>query len=357
MLSNTFKYISEFRHAGHQVGRKVGDMLELLTFAGVNYDGELKSRLNVEPKLFGFSEAGHKVEFVVHKTKPEKTNGGEIQETNKILGFIECKKVGVEQTVNSQFKKAFKKNPNGPGFCIPNNEKIKVTFNKTNTGKKSFQISISDGSLLVTDTANNKLLLNETLEAHHRVIFAVFEDGSYTVLGNNEGLRGFSKKLMYCRIFDVFDIQSEFVIGVLNDCLSGPQTPEKAKQASFVALDVRKKRFGSFDLRKDEKEMISVLVITEFDHWEAKSQNMITACIDYNLVVADELIIDAFKQFEEKFGENFYEKITKEQYQKDSSVSSIIDSIVEKQLGKIFLDIKDNKMKGFKYEDNALTIS
>jgi hypothetical protein len=64
-LSDVFKYISHFRHAGHQVGRKIGDMLEVLTYAAIVREPDLHSRLQVEPKLFGFSDAGHKVEFTL----------------------------------------------------------------------------------------------------------------------------------------------------------------------------------------------------------------------------------------------------------------------------------------------------
>ncbi len=265
MLSNTFKYISKFRHAGHQVGRKVGDMLELLTYSGIVYNKDLKQLLNVEPKLFGFSEAGHKVEFVLHKTPPKKRNGGEIHILDNILGFVECKKVGVEQTVNSQFKKNFKKNPNGQGFIIPFENEINVNFNKTNKGKTNIKIKFNSSSALVCDSKKN-LLFEDDLKENHRIICAVFEDGEFCIIKNSDSLRSYNKELLFCRILDIFEIRPDCLIGVLNDCLSGPQTPEKAKQASFVALDVRKKRFNSFDLRENEKEMLTVLVLTEFSH-------------------------------------------------------------------------------------------
>ena len=113
-LSDVFKYISHFRHAGHQVGRKVGDMLEVLTYAAIARDNSILSRLHVEPKLFGFSEAGHKVEFTLLNTEsydsdgnPQIKNGGSIIDVSNVIAFIECKKVGVEQTVNGSFKSEF----------------------------------------------------------------------------------------------------------------------------------------------------------------------------------------------------------------------------------------------------------
>ena len=66
-LSDVFKYISFYRSAGHQIGRKVGDMLEVLTYGALHYDQNLKKRLHIEPNLYGFSDAGHKVEFLITK--------------------------------------------------------------------------------------------------------------------------------------------------------------------------------------------------------------------------------------------------------------------------------------------------
>ena len=103
-LSDLFKYISHFRRGGHQIGRKVGDMLEVLTYAAIYRDPELRKRLILEPKVIGFSGAGHKVEFGLFHTadgiEPEPTMAN-------MFAFIECKKVGVEQTINSTYKTFF----------------------------------------------------------------------------------------------------------------------------------------------------------------------------------------------------------------------------------------------------------
>ncbi len=47
---------------------------------------------------------------------------------------------------------------------------------------------------------------------------------------------------------------------------------------------------------------------------------MIRTCIDENLIVDDLLIIEAFIEFEAKFGANFYDIITKENFENDSDV-------------------------------------
>ena len=69
-LSEVFKHISHYRHAGHQIGRKIGDMLEILTYSAIIRDSELAKRLHIEPKLIGATMAGHKVEFTILKDPP-----------------------------------------------------------------------------------------------------------------------------------------------------------------------------------------------------------------------------------------------------------------------------------------------
>ncbi len=357
MLSDTFKYISQFRHAGHQVGRKVGDMLELVTYSALNHDPELNRRMNVEPKLFGFSDAGHKVEFVLCEVPPEKRNGGEIKNIESIIGFVECKKVGVEQTVNQSFKKKFSKNPNGQGFIVPFDTPVPISFTKTERGKVGVYITIDQNEVVITDSDSGDLVFKESLQPYHRIIAAVFEDGEFAVLSNEQSLREFDKTLRSCRILDIYEIREEFLVGVVNECLSGPQTPEKAKQSSFVALDVRKRRFGTFDLRPDERDLVSILVITEFAHWEQKSRNMIQACIDYNLVVPDALIVEAFAEFEREFGVDFYAFISKETYENNMNVKTIIDGLVAKKAGRIFIDIADGNQKSITYDSGRLVIS
>ncbi len=84
---------------------------------------------------------------------------------------------------------------------------------------------------------------------------------------------------------------------------------------------------------------------------------MIKSCIDYNLVISDNLIIRCFEEFENKFANDFYSKITKENYKNDTEVPNIVDDIVNNLNGKIFLDIKDNKLKSFSIKNELLIIS
>ena len=303
-LSEVFKYISYYRRSGHQIGRKIGDMLEIITYGALDYDYELSSRLIIEPKLYGFSDAGHKVEFVISKSQSIDQSGnilickgGEITDPSKILGFIECKKVGVEQTINGQFKKKFKKDILTGSYKIPYGETFKVNFNPRDSKiKHSFLIKIDREKINIVDE-HQKKLFEEIIQDGHRIIFTLSNENESKILGNTESLRTFRKQLKNCKILEIQSRQDDHCLALLNDCLTGPQTPEKAKQASFVALDVRKRRFNSFDLRPLESDLISVLVLTEFSHWEIKSQKMIKACIDKNFIISDELIIKAFEAF------------------------------------------------------------
>ena len=319
-LSNVFKYISYFRHAGHQVGRKVGDMLEILTYASIARDEELLSRLHVESKLFGFSDAGHKVEFTLLNEKkynnegtPSPVNGGSITNTNSVIGFIECKKVGVEQTVNGTFKRAFIRHDN-KSFKVPFGSTFDINFSPRESKiKHKFKVSFCEDAINVLKD-DNTFVLSEVATLGHRIIFALSEDNKASVIGNNRSLRDFSPILKNCRILEIIDISDDGYIAILNDCLAGPQTPEKAKQSSFVALDVRKKRFKIFDKRE----------------------------------------IDAFMRFEEKFGTRFYDKITKDNFEKDNDVRDLCIQIVNEKNGKIFRDIDDDKIYKISVKNNRL---
>lgn len=359
-LSDTFKYISHFRHAGHQVGRKVGDMLEVLTYAAIARDIEMLARLQVEPKLHGFSGAGHKVEFILLSTtnfdkqgNPQVINGGEITDPSKVISFIECKKVGVEQTVNGKFKATFPKNGNNRSYKVPFDNPFPISFAPRGFDRHTYSVTFTpDRKIRITKAEDTNFLFEEDLVDEGRIIFTLSTLGLSEIIGNDRSLRDYAPTLASCRILEIISISDAGVNALLNDCLSGPQTPEKAKQSAFVALDVRKNRFDSFDKREPETEMVSVLVLTEFSHWEEKSQNMIKSCIDKNFVVSDSIIVEAFEAFENHFGESFYDKITKENFENDADVRRIAFDIVNQYDGKVFLDIEDQIYKKFLVRNN-----
>jgi hypothetical protein len=357
-LSDVFKYISHFRHAGHQVGRKVGDMLEVLTYAAIARDPQLAARLHVEPKVVGFSGAGHKVEFTILKDPPANPGGtmyarksGRIDDLSKVIAFVECKKVGVEQTVNSSFKRNFSSRRLPFGTTLP------IGFQVRGGTNHKFQVHVSASkTLTITKEGSPTFRKSEAFGTGHRIIFALSTNGTARVLLNTESLRNYAGTLHRCRILDIHSIDASGVTAVVNDCLAGPQTPEKAKQASFVALDVRKKRFGSFDKRPNEADLVSALVLTEATHWEDKSRNMIRACIDTNVIVDDALIVQAFQQFEAQFGVTFYSQIAKDKYENEAAVRAIADSIVANHNGKVFrqMDNPTAPLVGIRYDNGVV---
>ncbi len=361
-LSDVFKYISHFRHAGHQIGRKVGDMLEVLTYAALANNNDLLARLLIEPKLFGFTGAGHKVEFTILKEpnyntdgSPKIRKGGEIDDPSEIIGFIECKKVGVEQTVNGKFKNSFVRH-NNKSYKIPYQCPFTISFAPRDFEEShSFSFVFNQNkTIVITKAQDNSFRFEETIKDNHRIIFALSTSNQPTIFGNNSSLRDFPQTLKNCKILEVISIDESGVIALLNDCLSGPQTPEKAKQSSFVALDVRKKRFNSFDRRLLETEMVSALVLTEVSHWEEKSLKMITSCIDKNMVVDDSIIVESFELFENHFGSDFYDLITKESFENNNEIRSLTMKLLASKENKIFRDIEDNVLKKISLNNNSL---
>jgi hypothetical protein len=336
-LSDVFKYISHYRRAGHQIGRKVGDMLEVITLAAIYLDANAKARLVLEPKLYGFSGAGHKVEFGLFHLDE---NGEPKTEMSELAGFVECKKVGVEQTIDGAFKRIF-----GKAGRIPYGTPIDISFAPKWAEPVKIKILFerAGDETNIAATLNGKKCHAAVVGDGERIILGLTTEGKPFFLGNEQSLRDVPESIRACRVLEIRDHTDDGVFCLLNTCLAGPQTPEKAKQASFVALDIRKGMFGQFDMRDGETECVSVLVMTEFSHWEPKSVNMISACIDYNLVVDDALIIKAMEAFEEKFGEEFLNSITKETFLHNKEAQVLASDLIGD--GRIFRDIKDGAYK------------
>jgi hypothetical protein len=333
-LSNIFKYISKFRSDGHSIGRKVGDLLELIVYSSLIINEKFKNKLHIEPKLYGFCDSGHKVEFAI--TKKENSSllkGGEIKDPKSLAGFIECKKVGVEQTTNSTFKK----NYSSQKYLFNYDEEIQLKIDKT-----IFKLSIiKENNYDFVKIKINEKIFKEKLVIKHRIILATNNKKTEIIL-NNGSLRDFEPTLDRCKIFEIETKNNKFFI-MLNDCLAGPQTPEKAKQSSFVALDVRRLRYGKFDKIQNEQDFVSVLIITESDHWENKSRNMVRACLDRTLIVDDSLLIEAMIQLELQFGINFIELISKNEFEKNVKLMNLINSLVSKYNSEIYIDLDNNK--------------
>lgn len=108
-ITSVYKCIAAYNLKGHQIGRKIGDMLEILTMGGVYQNPALLSRLDTEGKLEGYTTAGHKVEFGFYKN---------VREKQDLFGAVECKCVGVEETTAGKGQNCLRKIKVGESFSI-----------------------------------------------------------------------------------------------------------------------------------------------------------------------------------------------------------------------------------------------
>lgn len=147
----------------------------------------------------------------------------------------------------------------------------------------------------------------------------------------------------------------------LYNCLPGPQTIEKAKQASLVAMDLQKKidgHWGKEELTPEKKHMNFLHVLCEFSHWEEKSRNVIITCIDHNIIVADAVLIKAFEVFEATFGiDSMLDKISKNQYIAHKEVRKAISTVFQYFENHIFYDIALNSYVRFDYDNEKLEVT
>lgn len=346
-ISHVYKYIEQFGAQGHQAGRKIGDMLELITLGVLYKNQELSKHLLIEPKLEGYTGAGHKVEFGIFKDKSN---------INTLLGSIECKKVGVE--VSGKKKKN-----------IPYNSTIPFQFsNKWLNEKITIYVKYSS---LINDVAklefyNKDILINSfNVKVNEVIKFVITEDDNITLLSDESLFNNIKGNIRLCRYITIKKITNKEVTFEISDCLTGPQTIEKAKQASFVAMDLRKKidgHWGKEDIVFKNRKMTSILVLTEFSHWEQKSLKVINTCLDYNLVVPDEVIIECFKRFNLEFNlqsslnNSSWQKITKKLFESEKNIQQIIFDVINHFENKVLYDIKTNNYVTFNYENNKLDI-
>lgn len=321
--------------------------------------------MHLEPKLYGFSGAGHKVEFAISKHpvvdmwgEPVHARGEEITALEQYAGFLECKKVGVEQTVNSGFKARHATASNGR-YRIPFGSQYAIRYAPRGMAPVRFLLNLlrNGREALVRVHKPDGTVAQCPLAPGSRFVFALTQDGEGVFVDNDGSLRDVGARLAGCKMLEIFDVTDRDAIGILNDCLAGPQTPEKAKQASFVALDARKRRLGTFDRREREADFVSILVLTEASHWEAKSIKMIEACIDHNLVVSDEIVIAGFRAFEDSLGDGFYEAISKESYRTRADVRALADGIVRRYSKTMFFDLSEGSYRKIVMDGNHLAVT
>ncbi len=347
-ISNLYKCISNYHLMGHQIGRKVGDMLEILTMGMIYKNINLKNHLNIEGKLEGYTTAGHKVEFGFFENPRNKTN---------LFGAIECKCVGVEET------------------------KFNTGHIKTLCLNESFEISLSARQWLNTPiTVTIKLLsindntatieLSNSSTSRIQPIPLNIDENVKLIVDENQNFINTTPHgnmiteiptiIRICKTIKLKNINNNTCTFSLWNCLTGPQTIEKAKQASLVAMDLRKKidgHWGKEDLIPNSKKMTFIHVLCELSHWEEKSRNVINTCIDYNLVIPDKILIYAFNCFEETFGlDNMLSYISKSSFKNNTLVQNLIYNVIDYFEDHILYDISQNQYVALDNQNNKLIV-
>lgn len=349
-ITGVYKCISAYNLKGHQIGRKIGDMLEILTMGGIYNCPELLSRLDTEGKLEGFTTAGHKVEFGFYEDAQHKTG---------LFGAVECKCVGVEETTAGKGQSYIRKVHDYESFVLEFNgrwmdSKITLTITVLSHNDDSAVIRLSNNlndstsDIAIRAGDNIKIVVDERQNLLHT-----------TPHGNMiDEIPGIMR---ICKTIKLDGIRAGLCQFSLYNCLTGPQTIEKAKQASLVAMDLRKKidgHWGKEEVPDNQKKMNFIHVICEFSHWEEKSRNVITTCIDHNLIVPDAVLIKAFEMFEETFGiRNMLDMISKNNYSLRADVRSAINKVFVHFENHIFYDITMNAYVQFAYKDGKLAVN
>lgn len=354
-LSDVFKYTQGLGQKGHQIGRKVGDAIELLTLGMIGLDNDLLNHLVIEDGVEGATTAKHKVEFSFYKLD----NGFPSKKSEDLFGLVECKKVGVEQTVKQNFKEWKGKRENKQDFNATKGYFFTISPSDTNF---KWQLSVEAISINGSNLRISSIKKQENLEdenfiidfkcaSNEQILIALDIENRLFILGSNQYLSKIEKSLKKCVIVQIENVKDGQVTSInVNESLPGPQTPEKAKQASFVSLDVRKKVLGQFD-KSDDKSFVSILVIGEASHWEEKSRSMVRLCNDYNLIIPDEILVFLFTRFEAVFKENSQEKITKTNYRIMPEVKNLIVEIIEHFNKKVLYDMETGNFVQFKYQN------
>lgn len=350
-LSNIYKFTQGLGQVGHQIGRKVGDAIEILVLGVISNNQSLLPFLVVEDGVEGATSAKHKVEFSFYNLDE---NGFPIKSNSEqLFGIIECKKVGVEQTIKQNFKVWNGANPsfdtsNGYSFVMsPTCRSFKWHLHIEPLISQENNLRIKINKIVGDETEEQVHEINVVSET--QILFATDLLNNLHIKFSDQSLSEINEQINKCIIVQIKSVVDNKINKInVNEALPGPQTPEKAKQASFVSLDVRKKVLGSFD-KINNDEFISILVIGEADHWEAKSRSMIRLCNDYNLYIPDDIIVSLFEMFRERFDNNYQSLLTKRNFLHNNDVKNLVNELLLEKEFKILKDLDSNLYMKFEY--------
>lgn len=361
-LSNVFKYIQQYGIKGHTIGRKIGDLVELLTYGYLCSKVGLVDSIRNEKRIEGFSGAEHKVEFVIIEDDLE-------------VGLIECKRVGVEVTVLQSMKTKRLSSDENVSFAFSpralNMKGISARFDVkvTEVNEDSIEVTVSSEVTRIEEMSEAEGLVNQTteslqdtyaMEPGHEILF-VATSSSYQILGPNQHLDEIDEDIIKCRFAQLKEIRNNKAVFDFKEALPGPQTIEKAKQIGFVALDVRKRiqgKWGKEELSGNVKDMFaSFLVLAEVSHWEEKSRKCVRCALDHVVYIPDVVVVDALERLISKFGEDeFRDKIRVKLYDEDAEVKQVIDEVVGKYENRMFRNLDDDRWVEIDLEEGHLIL-
>lgn len=349
-ITSVYKCIAAYNLKGHQIGRKIGDMLEILTMGGVYKCPELLSRLDTEGKLEGFTTAGHKVEFGFYHNVRRKAG---------LFGAVECKCVGVEETTAGKGQACLRKLHNNGSFTLEFNGRW---MNSQIIQTITLLTQSSEQAVIRLTNSKDRSFDDITIQVGENIKIIVDEDENLLHTSpNGNMLDEIPGIIRICKTIKLDKISDGICQFSLYNCLTGPQTIEKAKQASLVAMDLRKKidgHWGKEEIHEEDKQMNFLHVICEFSHWEEKSRNVIKTCIDHNIIVPDAVLIKAFEVFEDTFGiHDMLDMISKNNYAARQDVRNAIEQVFSFFEDHIFYDIALESYIKFDYRDEKLVVT
>ena len=325
-LSEFYKFFEQYHLQGHAIGRKLGDLLEIITIHYLEEKISNKLEIKNEERIEGISQADHKVEFLLKS--PE-----------RITGLVECKRVGVEVTTGGQTirNNILNIQNNILSFNFENRASfLRVTVNNNLTeNNKIFDLHLGETfKIVIPESPNNS---NPLIEPN-------------LIISPNENISGIQRNIKEIRLITLNQNSSlNQPTFTYRKAFPHPATIEKAKQIGWVAVDVRKKELGHWGKEECSPELLNlfrtVLVITEASHWDEKSRKVITTALDYVLVLKDTVIIEIVKEFILQRGLNNFNQISMRYYKNNEGpIKEIIRKICERFSYNIFEDLEGNNV-------------
>ena len=361
-LSNVYKYIQQFGIKGHTIGRKVGDLVELLTYAYLRSKDDFEGRIRNEERIEGFSGAQHKVEFVIV------CNGEKV-------GLIECKRVGVEVTTLQSLKTQtlaqgqsidFSFNPSElrslgwtASFTVEvddvHEDRIRLNIGKSTIHREE----VEGASGMVRESHETETTQFDMLQ-EQEILFVATRSG-YEIIGPNRNLSDIEEDIVKCRFAHLARIRNNNAVIQFKEALPGPQTIEKAKQIGFVALDVRRRiqgKWGKEEIIDEERDRFtSLLVLAEISHWEEKSRKCVLTTLDHVIYIPDNIIVETLELLVEEFGEeNFRDRIRVKLFDEDEELRRTLGTIIAKHSDNMFRNIEDDNTVSIEFENCHLKI-